>query len=60
MFAPNEAPIKMINDKYRFRILAKSRYNANLYDIIGDLYSKYSKNGKNAAVSVDVNPQNMY
>ena len=60
VFAPNEAPIKMINDKYRFRILAKSRYNANLYDIIGDLYSKYSKNGKNAAVSVDVNPQNMY
>jgi primosomal protein N' (replication factor Y) len=60
VYAPNEAPIRMINDKYRFRILAKSRYNNELYDIIGDLYSKYSKNGKNAAVSIDVNPQNMY
>ena len=60
VYAPNEAPIKMINDKYRFRILAKSRYNKQLYDMIGGIYSKYSKNSKNAAVSVDVNPQNMY
>ncbi len=60
VYLPNEAPIKMINDKYRFRILAKGRYNKAMYDAIGNLYNKYLKSKNNASIVVDVNPQNMY
>ena len=60
IFSANEAPIKMINDKYRFRILAKGRYNKAMYDCIGDLYRKYSVAKGNSSIVVDVNPQNMY
>ncbi len=60
VYLPNEAPIKMINDKYRFRILAKGRYNKALYHAIGSLYNKYLKSKNNASIVVDVNPQNMY
>ncbi len=60
VFSANEAPIKMINDKYRFRILAKGRYNKAMYDAIGDLYRKFSLGKNNSSIVVDVNPQNMY
>ena len=60
VYLPNEAPIKKINDKYRFRILAKGRYNKDLYDAIGNLYNKYLKSKNSVSIVVDVNPQNMY
>lgn len=60
IFEPTKSPIYYINDKFRYRILAKSRYNKTLYDVIGDLYAKYSKNSKNPAIAVDVNPQSLY
>ena len=60
MFPPAQAVIGRINDKYRYRILAKSRYNKALYDTIGSVYEKYSKSAKYANIIIDVNPQNMY
>ena len=60
MFPPAQAAIGRINDKYRFRILARSRYNKALYETIGTVYEKYSKSAKYANIIIDVNPQNMY
>lgn len=60
LFAPVKAPIFYINDKFRYRILAKSRYNKKLYDTIGSVYSKFVSSAKNPSVVVDVNPQSLY
>ena len=49
MFPPCQAVIGRINDKYRYRILAKSRYNKALYDTIGSVYEKYSKSSQMSA-----------
>ena len=57
---PVKAPIFYINDKFRYRILAKSRYNKKLYDTIGSVYSKFASSAKNPSVVVDVNPQSLY
>lgn len=59
-FEPCRAPIYMINDKYRYRILTKTRYNKELYNILGGLYEKFCKSSKEAAVVIDVNPQSLY
>ena len=55
-----EAPLFRINNKYRYRFLAKSRYSKNLYDKLGDLIKKYQLMRGNSQISVDVNPSNMY
>ena len=60
MFPPGQAAIGRINDKYRFRILARSRYNKELYNVLGNVYEKYAKSSKYANIIIDVNPQNMY
>ncbi len=60
MFPPCQSAIGRINDKYRYRILARSRYNKGLYDALGSVYEKYSKSAKYANIIIDVNPQNMY
>lgn len=60
VFEPCKAPIYMINDKYRYRILAKTRYNKELYDILGSLYENFCRKSKEAAVVIDVNPQSLY
>ncbi|MBQ7900374.1 MAG: primosomal protein N' [Clostridia bacterium] len=56
LFSPTEAPIRRINDKYRFRLLAKSRYNEKLYNALCEVYEKYSKSSKYANIIIDVNP----
>lgn len=60
IFEPAKAPIYYINDKYRYRILAKARYNKQLYNVLSDIYTKYSKKSKSPTVVVDVNPQSLY
>ena len=60
IFEPTKAPIYYINDKFRYRILAKSRYNKKLYDVIDKTYTKFYKNSKNTTIVVDVNPQSLF
>lgn len=55
-----EAPLFKLNNKYRYRFLAKSRYSKNLYERIWELYRKYTSLRGSSQIVIDVNPSNMY
>ena len=59
VFEPVKSPIYFINDKFRYRILAKTKYNKQLYDVLGNLYKKFSGDSY-CGVIIDVNPHNLY
>lgn len=59
VFEPVKSPIYFINDKFRYRILAKTKYNKELYDVMGNLYKKFSGD-RYCGVIIDVNPHNLY
>lgn len=59
VFEPVKSPIYYINDKFRYRILAKTKYNKELYDVLGNLYSRFSSD-RYCGVIIDVNPHNLY
>ena len=60
VFMPMPAPIDKIQNKYRWRIIAKGNVNNDVNIIINKcLKSIYDINNKDVRVSVDVNPNNM-
>ena len=60
VFMPMPAPIDKIQNKYRWRIIAKGNVNNDVNIIINKcLKSIYDINNKEVRVSVDVNPNNM-
>lgn len=60
LYPVGEAPMFRINNKYRYRFLAKSRYSRNLYDTIQSIYKKYVSLKGSPQITIDVNPSNMY
>lgn len=60
LYPVGEAPLFKINNKYRYRFLAKSRYSKELYNSIGNLYKKYISDKNSSQIVIDVNPSNMY
>ncbi len=60
IYKPAEAPMVRISNKYRYRILLKTRYSHRLYEALHKLYDKHSRDRKSAGIVIDVNPQNMY
>ncbi|MCI9063311.1 MAG: primosomal protein N' [Clostridia bacterium] len=61
VFIPMPAPIDKIQNKYRWRIIAKGRVNDDINIVINKcLRNIYEMNNiKNTKVTVDVNPNNM-
>ncbi len=60
IYKPAEAPLARISNKYRYRLLLKTRYSTRLYEILHSIYNKLSKDKNGAGIVIDVNPQNMY
>jgi primosomal protein N' (replication factor Y) len=58
IFKPQESSISKINNKYRWRIVAKAKLNSHLIDIINKSL-KQLNNKKKVSIVVDVNPNNM-
>ena len=56
------APIDKINNKYRFRIIIKCKYDDNIIEVLNDMQKLYNetKEGKNGItkLSIDLNPNN--
>lgn len=60
IFRPMPSPINKIKNKYRWRIIAKCRFNNSVIDIINkSLKEYYTNKSLKASVTVDVNPTNM-
>lgn len=60
IFRPMPSPINKIKNKYRWRIIAKCRFNNSVIDIINKSLDEYYRNKSlKASVTVDVNPTNM-
>ena len=55
-----EAPLSKVNNKYRYRFLAKTRYSKVLYDNIALIYKEFISKKNASQISIDVNPSNMY
>lgn len=60
IYRPMPSPINKIKNKYRWRIIAKCRFNNSVIDIINKSLDEYYRNKSlKASVTVDVNPTNM-
>lgn len=60
IYKPMPAPINKIKNKYRWRIIAKCRFNNSVIDIINKSLEIYYKNRRlKSTITVDVNPTNM-
>ena len=60
VFEPMPAPIDKIQNKLRWRIIAKGQANQDVNIIINKCLQKiYEQNIKNTAIYVDINPNNM-
>jgi len=60
LYKVSEAPIFRLNGKYRYRFLVKTRYSKENYELIAQIYAKYSGRKTSSLISIDVNPTNMY
>lgn len=61
VYKPNYAPVPKIKNKYRMRILIKSKNSDDLLNIMESIYAGYNKNYKikDISLSIDINPINM-
>ena len=60
LFNPVASPISKINNRYRWRILIKCRFNNMIMDVINMVLDEYINSKFNKSrVSFDVNPTNM-
>ena len=60
MFQPMPAPIDKIQNKIRWRMIAKGNVTEEVTIILNKcLQNVYNMNLKNTKISVDVNPNNM-
>ena len=60
IFKPVPSPINRINNRYRWRIIIKCKFNYKVINLINSsLENFYKSNYKNTSVIVDVNPINM-
>ena len=60
IFKPVPSPINRINNRYRWRIIIKCKFNYKVINLINSsLENCYKSNYKNTSVIVDVNPINM-
>ena len=55
VFGPFEASVYRVNEKYRMRIIAKCRLNAASRGMFSELLSYFSKNAREATLSIDFN-----
>lgn len=59
-FKPVSAPISKIKNKYRWRILVKTKLNNNIIDLVNNTLADYYKlQYKKTKVYVDINPNSM-
>lgn len=54
-----EAPLHRINNNYRYRFLIKTRYSEGFYNLVRDLYKKFTLSRNSSNITIDVNPANM-
>jgi primosomal protein N' (replication factor Y) len=60
VFQPMPAPIDKIQNKIRWRIIAKGKVSKDVTIILNKcLQNMYSKNIKYTKISIDINPNNM-
>ncbi len=60
IYKPMPSPISKIKNKYRWRIIAKCKFNNSVIDIINKSLDDYYKiKTLKASITVDVNPTNM-
>lgn len=52
----SEAPLFIINKKYRYRILIKTPYKKAFYDSLHSMYDFFVSKNNDVSISVDVNP----
>ncbi len=58
-FPPCEAPMYMLNGKYRYRFILKTPYKKDIYSVIDKIYKKHLSGKKEVTISIDVNPNSM-
>ena len=56
VFGPFEASVYKVNEKYRMRTVLKCRLNRETRAMMSSLLSDFTKNARDVAVSVDLNP----
>ncbi len=56
IYKVSEAPLFVINQKFRYRIIIKSPYKKVFYDSLHDIYNKFINKHTDVNISVDVNP----
>ena len=56
VFGPFEASVYKVNEKYRMRTVLKCRLNRETRAMMSSLLSDFTKNARDIAVSVDLNP----
>lgn len=60
IYKPVPAPISKINNKYRWRIIMKCKFDNIMIRVINETLDEFNKNKiKNTRITVDVNPSSM-
>ena len=60
LFKPMPSPINKIKKKYRWRIIAKCKFNNGVIDVVNKSLEEYYKiRNLKSTITVDVNPTNM-
>lgn len=54
------APMMKVNGQYRYRFFIKMGYSRRIYELIHHLLDEWYRKKQPAAVSIDVNPLNLY
>lgn len=60
VFGPAPAPIEKIRNNYRYRILIKCKYSAEVHGLLRDIYEKHEKDRRKVFLTIDTNPVNMF
>lgn len=60
LYAPMQAPINKIKNKYRWRIIAKCKFNNGVIDVVNKSLEEYYKiRNLKSTITVDINPTSM-
>lgn len=60
IFGPAQAPIAVLCNKYRYRILIRATKSVNIQQYIKDLLKKHNKASARISIQVDIDPQSFF
>ena len=56
---PSPASVPVVANKYRYRIILKTKNNKKFRSFINEVLLEYYNNEKNCSVFVDINPESI-